>query len=436
MKILHRYVLGEHVGPFIFAVFTATLVLLLARVFRMMELIISKGVDVLTVGELFAYLLPSLLALTVPMAVMVACLMAFGRFSSDNEITALKSSGVSLYGVIWPVVVAGFLMAVGMFFFVDRVVPASNLRFKDLMLSIGMKRPDLEIKERVFIQDFPGYELYIQKLDDRTGEMENVTIFQLEGGRLKSTIIAERGRIASRNVRGLVVLELYDGEMHEVSTEDPTVYRRLRFKEQTVNLEFESDLLREGHAAKGDREMTIAEMRETLAKLDEGIAMARAQPAPTFIEEKYKQQQLDALDRRRNEYLVEVYKKTAIPFACCALVLVGGPLGVVVRRSGKGAGFTFSVGFFLLYYIFLLGGEAFGDRGKVPPWLAMWLPNILLTGLGVYLLVRAAYGMVSFTALEYLDPRRWPLVRTLWRKRRPRWVHEEEAREARAAGRS
>lgn len=435
MKILYRYILAEHVGPFVFAVFTATLVLLLARIFKMMELIISKGVDVLTVGELFSYFLPSLLAMTVPMAVMVASLMAFGRLSSDNEITALKSAGVSLYRIVWPVVVVGLVMGVGMYFFIDRVVPASNLRFKDLMLSIGMKRPDLELKERVFIQDFPGYELYIEKMDDRTGEMRNVTIFQMEGGRLKSTIVAERGRVASRNVRGLVVLELYDGEMHEVTPENPETYRRLRFDKQTVNLEFDSELVRTASAAKGDREMTAAEMRAAVEKLKEGIAMTGAEAATTFIEEKYRQQQIDLLERRKDEYLVEIYKKTAIPFACAALVLVGAPMGVIIRRGGKGAGFSFSIGFFLLYYIMLLAGEAFGDRGMMPPFLAMWLPNILLTVLGVWLLTRAVRGMVSFAALRYLDVRRWPLVRNILKKRRPRWAREEEARSAAEGGR-
>lgn len=435
MKILHRYVLLEHVGPFIFAVFTATLVLLLARIFKMMELIISKGVDVLTVGELFSYFLPSLLAMTVPMAIMVASLMAFGRLSSDNEITALKGAGVSLYRLIWPVLAAGLVAAVGMFFFIDRVVPASNLRFKDLMLSIGMKRPDLELKERVFIQDFPGYELYIGKMDDRTGEMRNVTIFQMEGGRLKSTIVADRGRVVSPNVRGLVVMELYDGEMHEVSSDNPDTYRRLRFNKQTVNLEFESELIRTAHAAKGDREMTTAEMRAAVKKLAEGIAMTRAEGAATFIEEKYQLQQIELLERRRNEYLVEIYKKTAIPFACAALVLVGAPMGVIIRRGGKGAGFSFSIGFFLLYYIMLLAGEAFGDRGMMPPFLAMWLPNILLTAFGAWLLMRAVRGMVSFAALRYLDVRRWPVIRTILRKRRPRWAREEEARSAVEGGR-
>jgi lipopolysaccharide export system permease protein len=435
MRILYRYVLSEHVGPFVFAVFTATLVLLLARIFKMMELIISKGIDVLTVGELFSYFLPSLLAMTVPMAVMVASLMAFGRLSADNEITALKSAGVSLYRLIWPVLVVGLAMAVGMYFFIDRVVPASNLRFKDLMLSIGMKRPDLELKERVFIQDFPGYELYIEHMDDRTGEMRNVTIFQMEGGRLKSTIVAERGRVASRNVRGLVVLELYDGEMHEVSPDNPDTYRRLRFDKQVVNLEFDSELVRTASAAKGDREMTTVEMLAAVKKLKEGVAMTRAEDAATFIEEKYRQQQLEMLERRKDEYLVEIYKKTAIPFACAALILVGGPLGVVVRRAGKGAGFSFSIGFFLIYYIMLLAGEAFGDRGMMPPFLAMWLPNILLTVLGAWLLRRAVRGMVTASALRFLDVRAWPVIRTVLKKRRPRWAREEEARSAAEGGR-
>ncbi|MGD8719403.1 MAG: LptF/LptG family permease [Candidatus Zixiibacteriota bacterium] len=435
MKILYRYVLAEHVGPFVFAVFTATLVLLLARIFKMMELIISKGVSVLTVGELFSYFLPSLLAMTVPMGVMVAALMAFGRLSSDNEITALKSAGVSFYRLVWPVIVAGLVLAVGMYLFIDRVVPESNLRFKDLMLSIGMKRPDLELKERVFIQDFPGYELYIEEMDDRTAEMKNVTIFQMEGGRLKSTIVADRGRVASTNVRGLVVLELFDGEMHEVSPDNPDTYRRLRFDKQVVNLEFDSELVRSAHAAKGDREMTTKEMRAAVAKLSEGIAMTEAQPASTFIEEKYERQHLEMLQRRKNEYLVEIYKKTAIPFACAALILVGAPLGVVVRRAGKGAGFSFSIGFFLIYYIMLLAGEAFGDRNMMPPFLAMWLPNILLTALGAWLLTRAARGMFTAPSFKFLDVRRWPVIRVLLKKRKPRWAREEEARSTTDGGR-
>lgn len=194
-----------------------------------------------------------------------------------------------------------------------------------------------------------------------------------------------------------------------------------------VNLEFESELVRTAHAAKGDREMTTAEMRAAVNKLGEGIAMTRAEGTATFIEEKYQLQQIELLERRRNEYLVEIYKKSAIPFACAALVLVGAPMGVIIRRGGKGAGFSFSIGFFLLYYIMLLAGEAFGDRGMIPPFLAMWLPNILLTALGAWLLTRAVRGMVSFGFLRFLDVRRWPLVRLILKKRRPRWAREDEA---------
>jgi hypothetical protein len=106
---------------------------------------------------------------------------------------------------------------------------------------------------------------------------------------------------------------------------------------------------------------------------------------------------------------------------------VGAPMGVIIRSGGKGAGFSFSIGFFLLYYIMLLAGEAFGDRGMIPPFLAMWLPNILLTALGAWLLTRAVRGMVSFAFLRFLDVRRWPLVRLILKKRRPRWAREDEA---------
>jgi lipopolysaccharide export system permease protein len=178
IKIIHRYVVRELVGPFVFAVLVATFVLLLARIFNMVELIISKGVPVLIVAELFAYYVPALLAMTVPGAMLIATLMAFGRLSGDNEVTALKSSGVSLYTVIVPVAVIGLILTGFTYVFLDRVVPESNHRFKNLMLDIGMKRPDLNVRERVFVRDFPGYELYINEIDERTGKLNDVTVFR------------------------------------------------------------------------------------------------------------------------------------------------------------------------------------------------------------------------------------------------------------------
>lgn len=429
-KIIHKYVARELVGPFVFAVTVATFVLLLARIFNMVELIITKGVPVFTVAELFAYYVPALLAMTVPGAMLIATLMAFGRLAGDNEITAMKSSGISLYTVILPVAVIGLFLTAFTYFFLDRVVPVSNHRFKNLMLDIGMKRPDLNVRERVFIRDFPGYELYINEIDERTGELTDVTVFRSEGGKLQSIIIAKEGRIFPEAKPGYIVLELYDGEMHEVDPEHPDTYRRLRFESQQVNLEFNSEMVRTMSTAKGDREMTVGEMMNEVRSLDETMGKVRLQPDDSPIQREFIEQQIESYNRRKNEFLVEIHKKIAIPFACVIFVFVGAPLGVVVRRGGKGVGFSLGLVFYLSYYVFLVAGESFGDRGIIPTWLAMWLANIVLAGFGVFLIYKAVHERTTFDFFGRLSPSRIPFVRRIMLKTKPRArLTPEEAEE-------
>jgi lipopolysaccharide export system permease protein len=418
-RIIHKYVVRELVGPFVFAVAVATFVLLLARIFNMVELIVTKGVPVLTVAELFAYYVPALLAMTVPGAMLIATLMAFGRLSGDNEITALKSSGVSLYSIIVPVAVVGLVLTGFTYVFLDQIVPVSNHRFKNLMLDIGMKRPDLNVRERVFIRDFPGYELYINDINERTGELTDVTVFRSEGGKLQSIITAKNGRIFPEAKPGYIVLELYNGEMHEADPENPDTYRRLRFESQQVNLEFNSELVRTMSSAKGDREMTVGEMMGEVESLDDAIARVRLQQGDSPVQREFIDEQVRSYNRRKNEFLVEVHKKVAIPFACIVFVFVGAPLGVVVRRGGKGVGFSLGLVFYLSYYIFLVAGESFGDRGIIAPWFSMWLANIVLAGFGAFLLYKAVHERSTVDFFWWLSPSRFRVVRRLTLRLKP-----------------
>lgn len=420
IKIIHRYVIRELVGPFIFAVSVATFVLLLARIFNMVELIITKGVPVFVVAELFAYYVPALLAMTVPGAMLIATLMAFGRLAGDNEVTALKSSGVSLYTVIVPVAVIGLILTGFTYVFLDRVVPESNHRFKNLMLDIGMKRPDLNVRERVFVRDFPGYELYINEIDERTGRLKDITVFRSEGGKLQSIITAKEGRISPEAKRGYIVLELYNGEMHEADPENPDTYRRLKFESQQVNLEFNSELMRTMSTAKGDREMTVGEMMDEVRSIDDAIEKVYSRTETSPAQREFMKQQIESFDRRKNEFLVEIHKKIAIPFACLIFVFVGAPLGVVVRRGGKGIGFSLGLVFYLSYYVFLVAGESFGDRGIIPPWLAMWLANIVLAGFGVFLIYKAVYERSTVDFFAWLSLSRIPVLRRLMLRLKPR----------------
>ncbi|UCE26082.1 MAG: LptF/LptG family permease [Candidatus Coatesbacteria bacterium] len=403
MKIIDRYILRELVGPFFSAALITTGMLMLSRIFKMVELIITRGVELLTVAELFAYLVPWLMQYTVPMAALVATLMAFGRLSGDNEVVALKSSGVGLYRLAVPALGAALLLSAGMYFFDDRVVPASNYKFRELLFHVSAARPDLELKERVFISDFPGYEVYIGKIDPATGRLYEITIFHEKEGTLDNIIIAREGEIVPTEGLAQLTLRLYDGEMHKSESDKPGTYRRLRFQEQLVNLPF-GDVAESAEFAKSDTEMTGRELGLAVRKLDEGLSVLDGLGPSTYIAERHREEQREGLVRKRSAFLVEVYKKGALPLACAAFVLIGVPMGVVTRRSGKGANFGVSIFFFLAYYVGLLGGESFGDRGILPAWFAVWIPNAVMCGLGTYLLYKAANEVETLTWVRKLIP--------------------------------
>jgi lipopolysaccharide export system permease protein len=403
MKIINRYVLLELIGPFVFAVFIMTAILMLSRIFKMVELIVTRGVAILTVSELFVYLVPWLLQYTIPMAVLIATLMAFGRLSGDNEVIALKSSGIGLYRLAVPVLAASLLLSAGMYFFDDLVVPASNFRFRELLFYVTTARPDLELKERVFLKDFPGYEVYIGKIDPATGRLHEITIFHEKEGTLDSIIIAREGEVVPSEGIAQLTLRLYDGEMHKSDPEEPGKYRRLSFQEQLVNLPF-GKILEGAVIAKTDTEMSGRELKLAVRKLDEGTAMLDKLGPSTYIAEKHREEQRQGLIRRRDVFLVEFYKKGALPLACAAFVLIGVPMGVVTRRSGKGANFGISIIFFLVYYVLLLGGESFGDRGILPAWFAVWIPNVVMGVLGIYLLYKAANEVETLAWVRGIIP--------------------------------
>ncbi len=170
MKILYRYVFREHVGPFFFGLSVIMFILVMDFILEVLNMIIGKGLNAFIILQVFVLNLAWMLALAVPMAVLVATLMAFGRLSQDNEITALKASGVSIYRLVLPALVASVVMAVGMAFFNDRVLPELNHHARLLMTDIHQKRPTWNLKENVFIDDIPGYNILIKKIDPHSSD--------------------------------------------------------------------------------------------------------------------------------------------------------------------------------------------------------------------------------------------------------------------------
>lgn len=392
MRIIDRYILREHLPPFLLALSVLTFILLMDRLFELINLFINKKVPLGVVLELFGLGLPNILALTVPMAVLVAVLMTFGRLTQDNEFTALRSSGVSLLRLLAFPGAASVLICLGLFWFSDRVLPEANHAFKNLLMDIHQAKPAIQLRENAFISDFPGYNILIRRVDEARSQLYGVTIYEQGVGSSPRTIIAEKGRLVSLPDLQVMRLELSRGEIHELDAKEPGRYHRMIFARHTINLPLDDRIQHQVREHRSDREMSIAMMRRSIARIDSQLDPQRAQLAAAASLEEWRRQQLENDIRNQTRQIrsmeVEIQKKLAIPAACIVFVLLGASLGTVVRRGGLGVSAGLSLAFFLLYWACLIGGEELADRQYLSPMLAMWAANILLGACGLALTLK------------------------------------------------
>ena len=449
MRILERYVLREHVFPFLMGFSIVIFLLTLDFLFDLVDLAVGKGIGVGIVLEMFVLSLGYMVALAFPCAVLIATMATFGRLSQDNEVVAMRSTGINLLRIIGAPLAASAVLAGLLVLFNNDVLPESNHALANLMADVGRKRPTTQITEGVFIDGFVGYNIFVEKVISRTNEIRGVKIYQLSSNARPTTILADWGVIHNSPDGRFITLELHDGEIHEVPpNEAERTYRRLMFKTHIINIRNPAgDLERHNREARGDREMSLGMMRANMKELKKGLVGAlqardqildgagfrsydefvRAaiprQPArglgawlrgavrtlssvggmadrsqepiakpraisPTTMDAiQMRQLEIEAVERRLNSLEVEVQKKFSIPAACLVFVLVGAPLGMRARKSGIAVAFV-SILFFVFYYLCLAGGEELADRRLVAPWLAMWIPNIVIGAIGLYLTLR------------------------------------------------
>ena len=264
MKILHRYVLKEHVGPLTFALTALTSILLLQYIGKHFGELVGKGLPTLVIAEFFGLSVPLTVALTLPMAVLVATLYAFSRLAAENEITALKASGVSLVSVLKPVLWAALGVTVVMVGFNDQILPRSNHRLAVLQRDIAQKKPTFGLREQVINEVSPGkFYLRAGHLDEATNLMREVTIYDMADPTRRRTIYADSGNMGmSKNMSDLE-LTLYNGNTQDVPTANPDELQRLYFDVDLIRVRGVGNQFQKTTADsyKSDREMTVCEMQ-------------------------------------------------------------------------------------------------------------------------------------------------------------------------------
>ncbi len=458
MKILNRYILKEHIMPFFMALFVIMFILLMNFLVKYIGHIFGKGLSAFIIAKLIVLNLAWMLALAVPMATLVAVLMAFGRLSADNEITILKSSGISIYRIIRPSIYMGLALTLVMIYFNDRILPEANHAAKNMFSAVKEKKPTLQLEEHIFYT-INKYTLLVEDIEKPLEEewlsldkmlgpayqdkntidrLKNLTIFDRTDPAKTITIVASEGYMVYSKPRKTLIFTLFDGEFHELDHKKAEEYQRSKFKKHVVYIpaeEFQFEEKKEDY--RSDREMSVRMMQDKIDSFREQIEKQQIRVrqslrdhfvridtllkrpvdslyAQTFrfppvsknryegaksaarriVERHYHQMRTkeNIIDNQRssiNRFAVEIHKKFSIPFACIVFVLIGAPLGVMSRKGSMGAAISLSIGFFLLYWVFLIGGEDLADRKFMTPFIAMWLPNIIVGGGGMYLLWRA-----------------------------------------------
>jgi lipopolysaccharide export system permease protein len=278
VKILHRYVLEEHVGPLTFALTALTSILLLQYIGKHFGELVGKGLPTLVIAEFFGLSIPLTVALTLPMAVLVATLYAFSRLAAENEITALKASGVSLVSVLKPVLWAALGVTIIMVGFNDQVLPRSNHKLATLQRDIAQKKPTFGLREQVINEVSPGkFYLRAGHLDEASNLMREVTIYDMSNPTLRRTIYADSGNM--RMTKGMSDLELtlYHGNSQDVPTNNPDELQRLYFNVDVIRIRGVGNQFQKTttDSYKSDREMTVCEMQAAQMRSRADHEMAR-----------------------------------------------------------------------------------------------------------------------------------------------------------------
>jgi lipopolysaccharide export system permease protein len=404
--LLDRYVVREIVPPTGLGLLLFTFVLLLDQITNLMKVLVSRGADLATVVRAFVYLLPSIFSVTIPMAFLLGVLLAFGRLASDSEIVALRASGVSPGRLLRPVLALSLVATLATFYVFGVLGPAANQAYREILFSLIVSRARTEMRPRVFTDDLvPGMVLYVSDIPADTGEWRNLFVHDSRAAGKPRVILARSGQLVIDKARKSVGLELRQGIMHSFDPADPGGgYVWESFQSGYFPLPFE-ELFPTIPLAKGDREMTMAELKARVTTL-KAAGKKRLEWGP---------------------YDVEYHKKVAIPAACVVFGLLGLGLSLGSKKEARSAAFGLSIGVIFAYYVIIRLGEQAGDTGLVPPIVAMWAADVVLGAIAVALLVlnhRAA-------AFDPLDPSHYMALLP----RIPRGPRAERARQVPAGPR-
>ncbi|MFW5908407.1 MAG: LPS export ABC transporter permease LptF [Desulfosalsimonas sp.] len=362
--IVNRFILKELVAPFFMNMGFFMFVFLMREILDITNMIVnyqvSPGIFVLMIFSSIPYFLVYI----IPMSVMMSVLLTFLRMSSDNEILALKSCGVSLYHMLAPVAIFAALGCAVTVFMAAYGMPWGKYSHEQLAVEVAQSNFNIGLKERSFIDSFDDVMMYVNEVDMKSRSMKGVFIEDSRGSGPAGTVVAPEGYLFEGDKPHTFVLRLYRGIVSRGEPGSKSAHAT-RFDTYDIRLDLQSAASKTRSRRKDEKEMRLGEISQYLKTEKEH-------------------------DKKYYSVHMEFHRKFSIPFACIALAVLAMPLGIQTVSARKSAGLGIGLVCFLLYYLLLSGAMVLGEAGRYHPAPLLWFPNVIMGGLGVYLLVKAA----------------------------------------------
>ncbi|UCE22988.1 MAG: LPS export ABC transporter permease LptF [Candidatus Aminicenantes bacterium] len=393
LKFFDRYIIRELIPPSLIGLLIYTFVLLMNHILQLAEVFITRGITLRAAIELLVFLIPSILAFTVPMSVLMGILGGLSRLSSDSEIVAFKTLGISYKRLLRPVLVYSLALLILTSFLTLYLAPRANFKWVQAFSKSVMESVQFRISPKEFNESIPHTVIFFQGMT-KERVWEDVFVYLSDPDKEPIAIVAKKGRLNLYPGMKRAVLRLSDGVVHSYSPSEPEKYGVTSFEnlEEEINVE---SLFSSVSKEKRVREKDIHE-------LIKGVRIVK-QDLASLEEESGREDR--GYQRKWKEYIshwVEIHKKFAFPFVCLIFGILALPLGASTRKGGRTSGFTISLGIITIYYVLITFGEKTAMDGKLPTWLGMWGPNILLLLAALYLFFRSQKESSLFSFPSFL----------------------------------